>query len=81
MDTYYRRTNETPVYIAALILHPSRKWNYIEDNWQHHPDWILEAKTAIQAFWDSSYKPTESIDRLEISKAPRASENINRFKA
>ena len=38
MDIYYRRTSETPVYIAALILHPSRKWNYIEDNWQHHPD-------------------------------------------
>ena len=35
----------------------------------------------MQAFWDNSYKPTESIDRSELSKAPETSEKINKFRA
>lgn len=30
MDKYYRLSDNTPVYVAALVLHPSRKWRYIE---------------------------------------------------
>jgi hypothetical protein len=32
MDKYYRLSDSTPVYVAALVLHPSRKWRYIEKN-------------------------------------------------
>jgi hypothetical protein len=30
IDKYYRLSNSTPVYDAALVLNPSRKWPYIE---------------------------------------------------
>lgn len=29
MEKYYTLTDESPVYIAALVLRPSYKWNYI----------------------------------------------------
>jgi hypothetical protein len=32
MDKYYNLTNESPVYIAAIILNPNFKWKYIESN-------------------------------------------------
>jgi hypothetical protein len=29
-DKYYRLTEESPAYTAALVLNPKRKWRYIE---------------------------------------------------
>jgi len=33
MTKYYRLLDKTPAYIAAIILHPLRKWRYIENHW------------------------------------------------
>ncbi|KAH6696405.1 transposase-like protein, partial [Leptodontidium sp. MPI-SDFR-AT-0119] len=30
MNKYYNLFDKTPVYAAALVLHPSRKWRHIE---------------------------------------------------
>ena len=32
LDKYYRLTDESPAYVAAIVLHPSRKWHYIQEN-------------------------------------------------
>jgi hypothetical protein len=58
MDKYYRKTEETPVYVATLVLGPKYKWGYIEKNWL--PEWHLRAKQQMHAFWETKYKPTES---------------------
>ncbi|KAK2684724.1 hypothetical protein QWA68_016242 [Fusarium oxysporum] len=34
LDKYYRLTEESPAYIAAIVLHPSHKWHYIQENWK-----------------------------------------------
>jgi hypothetical protein len=30
LDEYYRMLDDTPVYIAAIILHPGQRWLYLE---------------------------------------------------
>ena len=34
IEKYYNMTNESPVYIAVIILDPNAKWKYIENNWK-----------------------------------------------
>jgi hypothetical protein len=47
---------ESPVYIAALVLCPQNKWQYMEDNWLI--EWIADAKAKVQLFWKREYKST-----------------------
>jgi hypothetical protein len=54
LEKYYCLTERSPVYIAALVLCPQNKWNYIEDNWPE--EWIPEAKAKMQEFWQTEYK-------------------------
>jgi hypothetical protein len=30
MDKYYKLTDKTLVYVAAMVLYPSRKWKWID---------------------------------------------------
>jgi hypothetical protein len=42
MDKYYRLTDESPAYTAAIVLHPGYKWQYIQDTWE--PEWLPKAE-------------------------------------
>lgn len=41
IDEYYKRSDEVPVYTAALLLDPLKRLTYIKKNW--HPSWIKPA--------------------------------------
>ena len=45
---YYEKTSDTPIYAAALVLHPAYKWEYIEANWD--ASWVPETKKQVQEF-------------------------------
>jgi len=47
LDEYYSKLENTPVYVAAVELHPRFKWKYFEKHWSIHPSWIKEARTAF----------------------------------
>ena len=55
MNKYYNLFDKTPVYAAALVLHPSRKWRHIEKHWEK--EWIAPAKTAVKDLWEKRYRP------------------------
>jgi len=62
-------TDRSPVYIAALVLCPQSKWDYINDNWPI--EWVPDAKQKMLNFWLSSYKSTATevlIPALKDSK-------------
>jgi len=42
LDKYYQKTEETSIYIAALVLNPRYKWLYINKNWAKK-QWISRA--------------------------------------
>jgi hypothetical protein len=54
MNDYYKRTEDTVVYTAAVVLNPSYKWEYIERVWEH-PKWTAKAKASVKAFWESKF--------------------------
>lgn len=53
LDKYYFKTDETPVYSAALLLHPSKRLKYLRQNW--HADWHDGAINKARQIW-SQYK-------------------------
>ena len=55
LDKYYTKTNDSTAYIAALVLDPRMKWEYITSTWQ--PEWIPDAKALVAKLW-KKYRPT-----------------------
>jgi hypothetical protein len=45
MKKYYNLTNESPAYTAAIVLHPSFKWQYIQETWELA--WLPNAEVNI----------------------------------
>ena len=33
LDEYYSKTDQSPVYVAAVVLHPGLKWTWLEKAW------------------------------------------------
>jgi len=48
MEKYYTLTNNSPAYLATIVLNPNFKWQYIQSNWKL--DWLLKAKTIMEEF-------------------------------
>jgi hypothetical protein len=58
MEKYYSKSDDTPVYAAAIILNPMRKWQYIDRFWRQ--SWRQPAKAMVKRLWEEQYKPKES---------------------
>ena len=73
LDKYYTKTNDSAAYIAALVLDPCIKWEYITSTWQ--PEWVLDAKTQVVKLW-KKYRP--SSDSTTIStEVKRLNQNVS----
>ncbi|KJZ73349.1 hypothetical protein HIM_07353 [Hirsutella minnesotensis 3608] len=46
MDKYYCLADESPAYVAAIVLHPSHKWHYIHENWKK--EWADSSKKLME---------------------------------
>jgi hypothetical protein len=57
---YYELTEDSPVYSAATVLHPSLKWAYMEKTWEDRNEWIEKAKARVGELWREIYKSTTS---------------------
>ncbi|CAC9885918.1 unnamed protein product [Aureobasidium pullulans] len=51
LDEYYQKTDQSPVYVAAVVLHPGLKWKYIEKVWRDRPAWIVQARRNVEDLW------------------------------
>jgi hypothetical protein len=47
LEHYYNLTDNTPIYRAAVFLHPKLKWRWFEKYWETKPEWIVAAKEAV----------------------------------
>ncbi|RFN43617.1 ribonuclease h-like protein [Fusarium flagelliforme] len=70
LDKYYRLTEESPAYVAAIVLHPSHKWHYMQENWKK--EWAESSKKLIETLWNE-YKPVES--PLPLCEVPSTTTN------
>lgn len=67
MEKYYSLTDETPAYVAALVLDPNLKWKCIHENWD--ASWVGNARKMVEKLWED-YKPKGSMP----TNTPSASE-------
>lgn len=64
LDKYYSKTDEAPVYAAALLLDPRKRAAYIQKNWPS--SWHESAITAANTIWEENYN-TNVIEDLPPS--------------
>jgi hypothetical protein len=74
LNEYYEKLDETPVYYAAVALHPAYRWAYFENWWSSEASWIDTAKKLVQELWDSEYR------HLSISSVRSLPSDIKRRK-
>ncbi len=60
-DKYYTKIEAVSIYAVALILHPSRRLNYIKKNWKK--EWQRPAFTNVKKLWES-YQERRIVDNL-----------------
>jgi hypothetical protein len=48
LEKYFKLVNYSPLYTAAIVLHPAWRFEYFEDKWAEHPDWIKNAKKTFK---------------------------------
>jgi hypothetical protein len=51
LDEYYLKTNQSPIYVAAVVLHPSLKWKWLKKAWRGRPNWISQARVKVKKLW------------------------------
>jgi hypothetical protein len=71
LDKYYTKTNDSTAYIAALVLDPCMKWEYIISTWQ--PEWIPDAKALVTKLW-KTYRP--SSDSTILTEVEQSDHNV-----
>lgn len=76
LNEYYARMEDTPVYVAAIVLHPRMKWRWIERRWVDKPTWIKMAKSEFHMLWLEYQDSTSTATRVSPppKRASRARE-------
>ena len=64
-DKYYTKTDDTSVYAMAMILHPSRRKQYIVNNWKK--SWHNGAFDGVKKLWQNEYKSLHTPDHTPCS--------------
>lgn len=55
LEDYYVKTDRTPIYRAALALHPSYGYDYFERHWKigmDKPQWYSDMQSAVGGLFD-----------------------------
>ena len=52
LQKYYIKTDDSPVYGAAIYLHPAHKEVYFDDKWQKWPAWIKKMRSSVEKFYE-----------------------------
>ena len=70
INDYYSKLDNTPIYIAAVVLHPRMRWKWFEEQWHERQDWIRQAKSAFNdLIIEYEHQPLQAQDH----KAPKPS--------
>lgn len=81
LQRYYRLTDQSPIYRAAIVLHPGSKEFYFEEKWVEHNDWIKAMKKAVRGLYqkyadDAAAASREAGEPTEIVEAEQEEEEV-----
>jgi hypothetical protein len=68
-DKYYSRTEQSPVYVVAIVLDPRHKWDFFNLSAEWKPAWIQQAEQAVQDLWDE-YKQQSIENTVSAASLP-----------
>lgn len=75
-------TEDSPAYLAALVLHPAFRWSTVESQWADHPTWIVRGKAAVQELWEEYQGLSPQQDEVpEQSTMARTTTELDDFMA
>ena len=61
LEKYFKLTDFSPLYVTAIILHPTQQFKYFKDKWAEYPSWV---KTARKAFKDLFLSYCEKVPNI-----------------
>jgi hypothetical protein len=68
---FYKKTDASIAWIAAVVLHPRWKWQYFEKNWTGiNTRFVRDAKPKLKKWWEQSYKGSTTASNRARSKTP-----------
>lgn len=71
LDYYYALLAESPLFAAAVILHPGHGLPFLEEVWSDQGQWLIDAKRDLEAYFDRWYQhPEASRDSFRPSPSP-----------
>jgi hypothetical protein len=75
LEKYFKLVNCSPLYTAAIVLHPGWRFEYFEDKWAEHPDRIKTAKKAFKNLFlkyaeNTSADTADSTPNIESQPEP-----------
>lgn len=84
-DKYYSKSDESPLYAAALILHPARRIKYIQANWRK--SWQKPALLKVKKLWEEyrqnapNYMVVQSYERntQDLDDFDRIAQDLGKF--
>lgn len=60
-NDYYNKLDDSPVYYAAVCLHPYYKY-YCDNSWADKPEWLASAAASFNKLW-KPYRPQNQRQR------------------
>jgi hAT family C-terminal dimerisation region len=71
LNEYYIKLGESPLFAAAIILHPGLSLRWLEERWSDKEQltWLYDAKQGLLGFWECWYQHNYN---QEEDQQPRA---------
>ena len=68
LNQYYTKLGESPLFAAAVILHPGRSLRWLETRWNAGDQlaWLRDAKEGLEGYWTAWYS-----DQANSESPPR----------
>ncbi|OAQ57414.2 transposase-like protein [Pochonia chlamydosporia 170] len=64
-EKYYQLTEQAPVYVAGILLHPALRKSYLSEQWKRNPAWVGNAVKAVRQIWSQEYKSYQLPERQQ----------------
>ena len=58
-NKFYETFDTSPIYYAAQVLNPRKKWAWMTQSWSEHPtkaSWLPQVKRMVNDLWVKEYK-------------------------
>jgi hypothetical protein len=77
LNEYYTKLGESPLFAAAVILHPGRSLRWLESRWNMGDQlaWLRDAKEGLEGYWTAWYRDQAS------SESPRPESRPQKLRA